>query len=130
MSFNDSISDLLTRIRNSSKAKHRYTEIGLSRVKLNIVKILKSQGFVGNYLVNEKMRKIRVFLKYKEDRNSLINGLKRVSKPGLRKYVGYNEIPKVFGGVGIALISTSKGILEGKKAHKEKVGGEVLCYVW
>ena len=130
MSFNDPIAELLTKIRNSKDAKHRYVDINLSKIKLNVIKILKEHGFIENFLLNEEKRKIRVFLKYSNDRKSIIHGLKRISKPGLRRYTKYTEIPKVLDGIGISVISTSKGILDGEKARQQKVGGEILCYVW
>ncbi len=129
MAFSDPIAELLTRIRNSKEAKQRFLDINLSREKLNIVKILKKMGFIRNYLVNEKKRIMRIFLKYSK-RRSVITGLKRVSRPGLRKYVGYDEIPVIFGGIGMVILSTSKGIIDGKKARDMKVGGELLCYIW
>ena len=129
MAFSDPIAELLTRIRNSKKAKQRFLDINLSREKLNIVKILKEKGFIRNYLVNEKKLIMRIFLKYSK-RRSVITGLKRVSRPGLRKYVGYDEIPVILGGIGMVILSTSKGIIDGKKARDMKVGGELLCYIW
>ena len=129
MAFSDPIAELLTRIRNSKGAKQRFLDINLSREKLNIVKILKERGFIRNYLVNEKKRIMRIFLKYSK-RRSVITGLKRVSRPGLRKYVGYDEIPVILGGIGMVILSTSKGIIDGKKARDMKVGGELLCYIW
>jgi small subunit ribosomal protein S8 len=129
MAFSDPIAELLTGIRNSKEVKHRFLDIGLSREKLNIVKILKEKGFIRNYLVDEKRSLMRIFLKYSK-RRSVINGLKRVSRPGLRKYIGYGDIPVIFGGMGMVILSTSKGIIDGKKARELKVGGELLCYVW
>jgi small subunit ribosomal protein S8 len=129
MAFSDPIAELLTRIRNSKGAKQRFLDINLSREKLNIVKILKEKGFIRNYLVNEEKRIMRIFLKYSK-RRSVITGLKRVSRPGLRKYVGCDEIPIIFGGIGMVILSTSKGIVDGKKARDMKVGGELLCYIW
>ena len=128
MSFNDPIADLLTRIRNASRANHKYVDVNLSKMGKNIVEILKNSGFVENYLVSDQKRKIRVFLKYKF-RKPAINYLKRVSSPGLRKYVGYSEIPEVKNGMGIAIVSTPKGVLEGESARGSKVGGEILCFV-
>ena len=130
MSFNDPISELLTKIRNSKNAKHRYVDINVSRIKLCVIKILKDRGFIESFLVNDKKKKVRVFLKYAPDRSSIIHGLKRISKPGLRKYVKTDEIPKVLDGIGIAIVSTSKGIIDDESARKQKVGGELLCYVW
>lgn len=127
---NDPIADFLTRIRNAKDAKHRYVDIPLSQVKKRLVQILKEQGFIENFLVNTEKRIIRIFLRYNAKRRAVIQGLVRISKPGLRKYAGYIKIPKVRNGMGIAIVSTSKGILDGEAAKKEKVGGEILCYIW
>lgn len=130
MSFNDPISDLLTRIRNAKDAKHRYVELRSSNLIENIVKVMETQGFISNYLIDRENRKIRIFLKYFNGRNSVINGLKRISKPGLRRYVKSCDIPYILGGMGTSLISTSKGILDGETARQTKMGGELLCYIW
>ncbi len=130
MSFNDPIAELLTKMRNAGMAKHRYVDIHLSKMKVSILKILKEKGFIANYLIDENKKKIRIFLKYSKNRNSVMKGLQRVSKPGLRKYVRYDEIPVVLGGMGISILSTSQGILDGNKARHDKIGGELLCYVW
>ena len=129
MAFNDPIAELLTKIRNATLAQHLYVDINLSRIKLNIIKILGDQGFVKNFLINEEKKKIRVFLKYR-GRESVIHDLQRVSRSSLRKYVGYKDIPLVYGGLGINIISTSKGIIDDETARQMKVGGEILCYVW
>lgn len=129
MSFNDPISETLTKIRNAGKAKHRFVDMHLSKSRLQILEILKNQGFIQSFLVDPTKKRIRVFLKY-HARNSVIRGLRRVSKPGLRKFVGWMDIPRVLNGIGIAIISTSKGVMEGEQARKEKVGGEVWCFVW
>jgi small subunit ribosomal protein S8 len=130
MSLNDPIADLLTRIRNAISAKHRYVDLSSSNVKLNILKVLKEQGLIENYLVNEENKKARAFLKYAEGRDSIISGLRRMSTPGLRRYVGYKSIPKIDGGMGLVILSTPKGIIDGESARKLKVGGELLCYIW
>ena len=130
MSFNDPISELLTKIRNAKAAKHRYTDLPLSKMKKAILQVMKDQGFIENFIIDENKRKVRVFLKYVKGRKSVLNGLKRISKPGLRKYVASNNIPRVYGGLGIAILSTPKGILEGRAAINERVGGELLCYIW
>jgi small subunit ribosomal protein S8 len=129
---NDPISDLLTRIRNSVQAKHRFVDVMNSRMNRYIVAILKDQGFIENFMVKEEgtIGVIRVLLKYVEGRNSVINGLVRISKPGLRKYVNHDAIPLVRGGLGISILSTSKGVMAGHEAKKNKVGGEILCCVW
>jgi small subunit ribosomal protein S8 len=130
--INDPIADLLTRLRNASQARHRYIDIGHSKIKEAIVRILKEKGFVAHYLIKEEKKKgtMRVFLKFAEQRKPVINGLRRVSKPSLRKYVSYNQIPRVLGGMGVSIISTSRGILEGDSAREQQVGGEILCLAW
>ncbi len=130
MALSDPIADLLTRIRNATLAKSRFVDFPFSREKMNIVKILKQQGFVENFLVDEKEGRARIFLKYSQGRTPVIQGLKRVSSPGLRRYVGCQAIPKILGGLGIAILSTSKGIMDGQKARELKIGGELLCLVW
>lgn len=133
MALSDPIADFLTRIRNAIKAEHRYVDVSWSKVKQNIAEILKNQGFVENYLVqrDENQRgTMRVFLKYAEGRQPVIQGLKRVSKPGLRQYVGYEQIPSFRGGMGLSIVSTSQGVMAGIEAKKRKIGGELLCLVW
>jgi small subunit ribosomal protein S8 len=130
MSFNDPIAELLTKIRNAKGAQHRYVDMSFSKNKVKILELLRNHGFVENFLVNEEQYKIRVFLRYTKDRLSIINDLKRVSTSGLRRYVGYNEIPRVFNGMGICILSTPKGIIDGETARNLKVGGEILCTVW
>lgn len=128
----DPIADLLTRIRNAAQAKHLYLDIQHSRMLEAIVKILKLNGFIAHYLVKEenKRKTMRIFLKYAKNRESIINGLKRVSKPSLRKYVSCQEIPHVLGGMGISILSTSKGVVDGKMAREQNLGGELLCLAW
>lgn len=128
--LHDPISDFLTRIRNAQKQRHRYVDIPLSRQKKDIAEVLKSQGFVVDFLVNEPKRTLRVVLKYEKNRKPVVNGLRRISKPSLRRYIGSNDIPKILGGLGIAILSTNKGIIEGEEARKQKLGGELLCYIW
>ncbi len=131
MALSDTVADLLTRIRNAKDAKHKYVDVQSSKLNKAIVNVLQEKGYVSNSLVNEKNHKIRVFLRYaKRSRDSVIKGLKRISKPGVRKYIGYKEIPSVFSGLGIAVLSTPSGILDGEKAKELKVGGELLCLVW
>lgn len=133
MAVSDPISDFLTRIRNAGQAQHRYVDIPWSKMKESIANILKENGFVDNVMVrkdNDCRGTIRVFLKYRENRQPLINGLKRVSKPGLRKFIGYQDIPYFYGGYGISILSTSRGVMAGKTANDQKVGGELLCLVW
>jgi small subunit ribosomal protein S8 len=126
--MHDPIADLLTRIRNAKLAKHRYVDFRLSKMK--IVKVLLEQGFVDNYLVNDEKGEARVFLRYTAGREPVLQGLKRMSAPGLRRYVNYKKIPRVLGGMGTAILSTPKGIIDGETARKMRVGGELLCLVW
>lgn len=127
----DPIADMLTRIRNAITIRAEKVDIPASRMKLEVVKILKEEGYIRAYkiLKDEKQGILRVALKY-IDGNSVITGLKRVSKPGRRFYVGRKEVPKVMGGVGIAILTTSKGLLSDNVCRRENVGGEVICYVW
>ena len=131
MPVTDPIADLLTRIRNAIKAKKRFVDIPSSNMKLGIVEILRDSKFIRDFNIIEdnKQNILRVYLSYIDNQSS-INGLKKISTPGLRKYVDKNEIPRVLNGLGIAILSTSKGILSDKQARKESVGGEVLCYIW
>ncbi len=130
MAFNDPISELLTKLRNAQDAQHKYVDIHISKTKMSIIKILKDEGFVSNYLENDKLKQVRIFLKYNKNRLGIMRKLRRISSPGLRKYTPYLKIPKVLGGIGIAILSTPKGILEGEEARKQHVGGELLCYIW
>jgi small subunit ribosomal protein S8 len=126
----DPISDMLTRLRNGGRALQPHIELPHSRLKENIAKILKSEGYVGDVSVDGKtIKKIKIRLKYNGKKN-VIEGLKRVSKPGLRKYVGATEIPRVRGGLGVAVLSTPEGIMTDVQARKKNLGGELLCYVW
>ena len=131
MQMSDVIADMLTRIRNASNAKHSTVDIPASNMKESIAKILVEEGYVKGYEVIDdgKQGTIRVTLKY-IGKQKVIRGLKRVSKPGLRIYAGYEDMPKVMNGLGIAIVSTSKGIMTDKKARSLKVGGEVLAFVW
>ena len=128
----DPIADLLTRIRNANDTKKDTVNIPKSNLKYNIAQVLKDEGFINDVKVIEKypQNDIRVYLKYGEDEQKVISGLKRISKPGLRVYVDQDEIPKVLGGLGIAVLSTSHGVITGKEARKKGIGGEVVCYVW
>jgi small subunit ribosomal protein S8 len=127
----DPIADLLTRMRNAAMARHDSVTMPASKMKIPIAKILKDEGFIADYSIikGEPQRMIKITLKYIDKQPAFI-GLERVSKPGLRVYKGKGEIPRVFGGLGIAIISTSKGLLTGQEAWKKNLGGEVLCYVW
>ncbi len=132
MQTTDPIADMLTRIRNANSARHAQCDIPASKVKEQIAKVLKSEGFIKEYQVlNTGVQGvIRVTLKYTNERDEVIGGLKRVSKPGLRKYVGAKSIPTIYGGMGTVIMSTPQGIMTGRKAKKQNVGGEVLAYVW
>ncbi|MEM8628851.1 MAG: 30S ribosomal protein S8 [Chlamydiota bacterium] len=129
MSFNDPIAETLTKIRNAAKAQHRFVDMSLSKSRLQVIEILHKKGFIEHFLVDRSRRRIRIFLKYRR-RSSVIRGLKRVSKPGRRRFVDVANIPYVLNGIGIAILSTSKGVLEGEDARAQRVGGEVWCYVW
>lgn len=132
MALSDQIADFLTRIRNASRSQHRYVDVSWSKIKQHIAEILKGQGFIESYLVKVDNGRgtMRLFLKYTQGRNPVIQGLKRVSKPGLRKYVKHDEIPTFYGNMGVSILSTSKGILDGLDAKKKKIGGELICLVW
>lgn len=127
----DPISDMLARIRNAILARHDRTEMPLSKLKTNIAGILKSEGYISDFKVDESgFGKITVFLKYGRDRESAIAGLRRHSRPGRRVYVGYRDIPVVHNGLGVAIMSTSNGLMTDKNARATQVGGEILCEVW
>ncbi len=133
MTMSDPIADMLTRIRNANTAKHDTVDIPSSKMKIAIANILLDEGYITKYdLVDDgNFKNIRITLKYGEDKNEkIITGLKRISKPGLRIYAGKDELPRVLGGLGIAIISTNKGVITDKEARKLHVGGEVLAYVW
>ena len=128
----DPIADMLTRIRNANTVGHETVEMPASKLKTEIARLLKSEGYISDYGVNKdgKFDRLKIDLKYTKDRAPVITGLKKVSKPGLRIYSKAKKMPKVYDGLGIAIVSTSKGILSDRKAKAENVGGEVLCYVW
>ncbi len=134
MTMSDPIADMLTRIRNANTAKHDTVDIPSSKMKVSIAEILKKEGYIKDYeLVQDEkgFSTIHVTMKYGKDKNEkIISGLKRISKPGLRVYANTDELPKVLGGLGIAIISTNKGVLTDKEARKQNVGGEVLAFVW
>jgi small subunit ribosomal protein S8 len=126
----DPISDMLTRIRNASRALLPAVELPHSRMKESLANILKKEGYVAEVSVDGKaIKKLKIQLKYQGKKN-VIEGLKRVSKPGLRKYVGATEIPRVLGGLGVSIVSTSEGVMTGTQAKKKNLGGELLCYIW
>jgi small subunit ribosomal protein S8 len=132
MIVNDPIADMLTRIRNAIMVKHDSVLMPASKIKLAIAKILKEEGFITDYEVvrGKPHRLIKIHLRYLDEKKPAISGLKRVSKPGLRVYAGKKEIPRVFGGLGIAILSTSSGLKTGQQAWRQGSGGEILCYVW
>ena len=132
MSKTDPIADYLTRIRNATRAKHRKVDIPASNLKKQITRILQEEAFIKSHVVIDdgKQGIIRIYLKYDDNNESVINGLKRVSTPGLRQYVGRKEIPRVYNNLGVSILTTSKGVMTGQEARKLGVGGEVLCYVW
>lgn len=128
----DPIADMLTRIRNASSAGHEKVEIPSSKMKLEIARILKNEGFIKNYKLvkNRKQGMIKIYLKYGAEKQQAIGGVERVSSPGIRRYAKYDKIPKVLSGLGIMIISTSKGIITDKEARQYKMGGELICRVW
>ena len=133
MAVSDPVADFLTRIRNGAKAQHRFVDVNWSRMKESMASILKQEGFIENYLIQKDTAQrgtIRMFLKYAEGRHPVIKGLQRVSKPGCRRYVGQGGIPKFYGGLGVSILSTSKGVITGRAALEKGIGGELLCLVW
>jgi small subunit ribosomal protein S8 len=132
MSMTDPIADMLTRIRNASMAKLQKVDIPSSNLKVNLANVLRAEGFIKNYKViaDQKQGVLRVYLKYIDEKDSVINEIKRISKPGGRRYVKGDEIPSIKSGLGIAILSTSKGILTDKAAREANVGGELICTVW
>jgi len=133
MSLSDPIADMLTRIRNGVIARHEFLLVPASRIKISIAKVLKEEGFIKDYEVlkgKTPQRVVKVYLSYTGKKQSMLNGLQRVSKPSLRVYCRKGEIPRVYGGLGIAIVSTSQGIMTGQQAWKKGLGGELLCYVW
>lgn len=132
MTVSDPIADMLTRIRNAIMARHDAVLIPDSKMKLSLSRILKEEGFIADYEVvrGKPHRMIKIRLRYLEKNQSVISGIERVSKPGLRIYVQRNEIPRVYGGVGIAVLSTPKGVMTGHQSWRQGIGGELLCYVW
>ena len=128
----DPIADMLTRIRNALGARHAKVDVPASKLKADIARILKEEGFIVNYKLAEEgpARTIKIYLKYAPDSSPVISSIKRVSRPGCRVYVGRKEIPRVLGGLGINILTTPRGVMTGRKAHTEGLGGEVLCQVW
>ncbi len=132
MAVSDPIADMLTRMRNGAMARHDSVSMPVSKMKVNIAKILKQEGYIDGYEETGTgiEKQLKITLKYQERNKPMINGLKRMSKPGLRVYVQRNEIPRVYGGMGIAILSTSRGVVPSHKAWKQGLGGELLCYIW
>ena len=132
MSMTDPIADMLTRIRNASSARHDKVDIPASRIKRSISQILKEEGFIRDYeLVKEGPQgTLRVYLKYGPNKEKVISGIRRISRPGLRVYVKRDDVPKVLGGLGVAILSTPRGLASDRKARTDGLGGEVLCFVW
>ena len=132
MTVTDPIADMLTRMRNAIMVRHDNVLMPASRIKLAIAKILKDEGFITDYEVvkGKPHREIKIHLRYFDDKKPAISGLKRVSKPGLRIYAGKKEVPRVYGGMGIAILSTSAGLKTGQQAWRQGSGGEILCFVW
>ncbi len=129
----DPIADFLTRIRNAAAAKHQRVDVPVSKLKTEIARILKEEGYISTYKTvdeNKTRKQLRVFLKYTPDRRSVITGLKRISRPGARRYLGTADIRPVVGGLGISILTTPKGLMSGRSARKAKIGGEILCEVW
>lgn len=132
MSMTDPIADMLTRIRNANIVYRDKVDVPGSKIKRSIAEILKEEGYIHDYkwTDDDKQGMLRLYMKYGDRKTRVITGLKRISKPGLRVYVGKGEVPRVLGGLGIAIISTSKGVMSDRQARAQGVGGEVLCYVW
>ncbi len=132
MNMTDPIADMLTRIRNGVVAKHDNVNVPASKVKMAIARVLKEEGFIRDFEVTDEgpRRTMRVHLMYTGKKESILSGIRRVSKPGLRVYVQKREIPRVYGGLGIAILSTPQGVMTGQQARRREIGGEVLCYVW
>ena len=132
MVLTDPIADMLTRIRNANMAEKKVVQMPHSKMKSEIARLLKAEGFIKDYTMENEEGKsvLNVFLKYTVDREPVIQGLRRISKSSCRKYVAANEVPRVLGGIGVAILSTSSGLVTDEEARKQKVGGEVLCYVW
>src|SRR5579884_1477082 len=129
----DPVSDMLTRIRNAARARHARVEVPSSKLKIEIARVLKEEGYISTYKVvdESKTRKaLRVFLKYTPDKRSVITDLRRISRPGSRRYMSAREIRGVFGGLGVSILTTPRGVMTGRAARKQRVGGEVLCEVW
>lgn len=132
MNITDAVGDMLTRIRNAGNARHPMVDVPASNIKNDIAKILLDEGYISAYdrIEDNKQGVLKIKLKYQQDKKSVISGLKRISKPGLRVYANKEDMPKVLGGLGVAIVSTSKGLMTDKNARKANVGGEVLAFIW
>ncbi len=132
MCVHDQLADFLTRIRNASQAGHRHVDVRWSVLHQNIAQVMKDHHFVEHYLVKHEggIGTLRIYLRYTDERHPLIRGIRKISNPGRRVYVGTSKIPQVFNGLGIPILSTSQGVIDGQEARKRNVGGELLCYVW
>src|SRR5579875_1166433 len=132
MNLTDPVADFLTRVRNAIRARHQKLDVPASNLKVEVARILKEEGYIANYKATEEegKRVLRVYLKYGQDNESAITDLKRISKPGSRVYVGRDEIRRVQGGLGISILTTPRGVMTGRQARREGVGGEVLCEIW
>jgi len=132
MPVNDPVGDLLTRIRNAARARHDKVVVPSSKLKVDVVRVLKDEGFVGDFIVHDRspQNELTIQLKYGPDRAPSITGIRRVSRPGLRRYVALRDIPRVLGGMGISILSTSRGVMSDSEARKQKVGGELICTVY
>ena len=132
MNMTDPIADMLTRLRNALAARHPKVDVPASKLKAEIARILKEEGYIVNFKVAEEegKRTIKIYLKYGNDNEPVISKIERVSRPGRRVYVGQKEIPRVLGGMGINILTTPRGVMTGRNAHRERVGGEILCEVW
>jgi small subunit ribosomal protein S8 len=132
MSASDPVADMLTKVRNAAMARHEKVDVPASKLKLEIVKILKTEGYIKNFKkVQEDGKNIlRIFLKYDDENNPVIHGVKKISTPGRRVYSGYKDLPRVFNGYGTIIVSTSAGVTTGKKASEKMIGGELICKVW
>ena|SRR5215471_19130195 len=132
MSFTDPVADFLARVRNAIHARHAKVDVPASKLKVEIARILKEEGYISNFKPTEEegRKLIRVYLKYGSNNEAAISNLERISRPGCRVYVGRNEIPRVLGGLGINILTTPKGVMTGREARKQGVGGEVLCQIW
>ena len=132
MSASDPVADMLTKVRNAAMARHEKVDVPASKLKLEIVKILKTEGYIKNFKKGQEDGKniLRIFLKYDEENNPVIHGVKKISTPGRRVYSGYKDLPRVYNGYGTIIVSTSSGVTTGKKATEKMVGGELVCTIW